>query len=152
LSRIAIDQTTSGRIAMLQADGPNLTVSVSDNWGRTWTPFVAAGAAPGSVATTKQAFEYSRNGVLGVMWRAIYPDQSYDIWASISRDGGHSFSKAIRVSHARSPGFDPLRNGGRFGDDIQDFSMDAQNMHLVWGDSRAGFQGVFYGRVPLSAF
>jgi hypothetical protein len=30
--------------------------------------------------------------------------------------------------------------------------MDGTNMHMVWGDSRAGFQGVFYGRVPLSAF
>jgi hypothetical protein len=152
LSRIAIDQTKNGRIALLQTDGPSLTVSVSEDWGKTWGPFVPAGAAPGSVMTSKQAFEYARNGVLGVMWRAIYPDQSYDIWASISRDGGHSFSKALRVSHARSPAFDPVRNGGRFGDDIQDFSMDAQNMHMVWGDSRAGFQGVFYGRVPLSAF
>jgi len=152
LSRIAIDQTTNGRIAVLQSDGPRLSVSVSEDWGKTWAPSISVGPAPGSVATTKQAFEYSRNGVLGLMWRAIYPDQSYDIWASISRDGGHSFSKSVRVSHARSPAFDPIRNAGHFGDDIQDFSMDAANMHMVWGDSRAGFQGVFYGRVPLSAF
>ena len=39
-----------------------------------------------------------------------------------------------------------------FGDDIQDLSMDKQTMHLAWGDSRAGFQGVWYGRVQLSAF
>lgn len=152
LSRIAIDQTNNGRIAVMQTDGPMLSVSVSQDWGKTWGPFIPAGSAPGSVTTSKQAFEYSRNGVLGVMWRAIYPDQTYDIWASISRDGGHSFSKSIRVSHARSPAFDPRRNAGHFGDDIQDFSMDANNMHMVWGDSRAGFQGVFYGRVPLSAF
>jgi len=152
LSRLSIDQTKDGRIALLRTDGPNLSVAVSEDWGRTWGPFVPAGVAPGSVMTSKQAFEYARNGVLGVMWRAMYPDGSYDIWASISRDGGHSFTRALRVSHARSPAFNPLRNGGRFGDDIQDFSMDAQNMHLVWGDSRAGFQGVFYGRVPLSAF
>lgn len=152
LSRIAIDQTKNGRIAVLQTNGPTLSVSISEDWGKTWGPFVPAGSAPDSVTTSKQAFEYSRNGVLGVMWRAIYPDQSYDIWASISRDGGRSFSKSVRVSHARSPAFDPHRNAGRFGDDIQDFSMDANNMHMVWGDSRAGFQGVFYGRVPLSAF
>lgn len=152
LSRIAIDQTKNGRIAILQTEGPNLSVSVSEDWGKTWGPFVPAGGAPGSVATSKQAFEYARNGALGVMWRAIYPNQSYDIWASISRDGGHSFTKPLRVSHARSPASDPYRNAGRFGDDIQDFSMDATDMHMVWGDSRAGFQGVFYGRVPLSAF
>ena len=152
LSRIAIDQTKAGRIAMLRADGPSLSVSVSENWGATWTPFVPAGTAPGSIVTSKQAFEYSRGGTLGLMWRAIYPDQSYDIWTSISRDGGHSFTHAVRVSHARSPGSNPIRNAGRFGDDIQDFSIDGTNMHMVWGDSRAGFQGVFYGRVPLSAF
>jgi len=152
LSRIAIDQTKAGRISLLRADGPNLSVAVSEDWGKTWGPFVVAGTAPGSAATSKQAFEYARSGVLGLMWRAIYPDQTYDIWASISRDGGRTFSKALRVSHARSPASDPRRNGGRFGDDIQDFSMDGQNMHMVWGDSRAGFQGVFYGRLPLSAF
>ena len=86
------------------------------------------------------------------MWRAIYPDQSYDIWASISRDGGRTFGKTLRVSHARSPASNPYRSAGRFGDDIQDLSMDSTNMHLVWGDSRSGFQGVFYGRLPLSAF
>lgn len=152
LSRIAIDPTKAGRIAMLRTDGPSLSVSVSENWGASWSPFATAGAAPGSASTSKQAFEYSREGILGVMWRAIYPDQSYDIWASISRDGGHSFRAPLRISHARSPGSNPLRNAGRFGDDIQDFSMDSTNMHMVWGDSRAGFQGVFYGRVPLSAF
>ena len=152
LTRIAIDQTKAGRIAMLRADGANLSVSVSENLGATWSPFVSAGAAPQSVSTSKQAFEYSRSGVLGLMWRASYPDQSYDIWASISRDGGLSFTRALRVSHARSPASNPLRNAGRFGDDIQDFSMDSANMHMVWGDSRAGFQGVFYGRLPLSAF
>jgi len=152
LSRIAIDQTRNGRIALLRTDGPNLSVAVSDDWGASWGPFVPAGAAPGSVSTSKQAFEYSRGGVLGLMWRAIHPDQSYDIWASISRDGGHSFARELRVSHARSPAADPIRNAGKFGDDIQDFSMDSTNMHMVWGDSRAGFQGVFYGRLPLAAF
>jgi hypothetical protein len=152
LNRISIDPTKAGRIALLKSDGPNLSVAVSEEWGETWGSFVPAGRAPGSLATSKQAFEYSRDGVLGLMWRAIYKDQSYDIWASISRDGGKSFSNPVRVSHARSPGSDPYRSAGRFGDDIQDFSMDRANMHMVWGDSRAGFQGVFYGRLPLSAF
>ena len=152
LNRIAIDPTKAGRLAMLRTQGPHLSVAVSEDWGASWGPFVDAGAAPGSVTTAKQAFEYSRDGVLGLMWRAIYPDQSYDIWASVSRDGGRTFGKTVRVSHARSPGSDPYRSAGRFGDDIQDFSMDSTAMHMVWGDSRAGFQGVFYGRVPLSAF
>ena len=86
------------------------------------------------------------------MWRAIYADRTYDIWASISRDAGKSFSQALRVSHAKSPGADYYRNGGNFGDDIQDLAMDKENMHLVWGDNRAGFQAVWYGKVALSSF
>jgi hypothetical protein len=27
-----------------------------------------------------------------------------------------------------------------------------ETMHMVWADSRAGFQGVWYGRVPLNAY
>ncbi len=30
--------------------------------------------------------------------------------------------------------------------------MDKENLHLVWGDSRSGFRGVWYGRVPFSAY
>jgi len=86
------------------------------------------------------------------MWRASYADGSYDIWASISRDSGKTYSRSLRVSHAKSPARDAFRDGGGFGDDIQDLALDKQNMHLVWGDSRAGFQGVFYGKVALSAF
>lgn len=55
------------------------------------------------------------------------------------------------MSHARSPFADYYRNGGNFGDDIQDLSMDKEDMHLVWGDSRAGFQAVWYGRVALAS-
>ena len=56
----------------------------------------------------------------------------------------------MRVSHAASPSQDPIRVGAN--DDIQDLSMDNDNIHMVWGDSRAGFQGVFYGRVAFAAY
>src|ERR1039457_3174924 len=74
---------------------------------------------------------------------------SIDIWSSLSRDGGKSFSVSLRVSHALSPSPIPGRNAGLFGDDIQHLAMDDTSMHLVWGDSRAGFQAVWYGRVPI---
>ena len=86
------------------------------------------------------------------LWRAIYPDRTYDIWASISRDAGKTFSEALRISHGKSPATEYYRNGRNFGDDIQDLSMDKENMPLVWGDYRAGFLGVWYGRVALSSF
>ena len=90
--------------------------------------------------------------MLALKWRAIYEDRTYDIWSTISRDGGATFSAPVRVSHATSPSAVPSRSAGMFGDDLQHLAVDEQNVHMVWADSRAGFQGVWYGRVPLSAY
>ena len=152
LTDISADPTKAGRFAMLKSDRAQYSVAVSEDNGTTWSPFVVAGTVPEAVSFSKPAFEYSRDGVLGLIWRASYGDGSYDIWAVISRDAGKTFAKPVRVSHAKSPAFDRYRNAGLFGDDIQDLSMDKNNIHLVWGDSRSGFQGVWYGRVPFSAF
>jgi hypothetical protein len=152
LTVISMDPAKAGRIAMLKSEGPRYSVSISEDFGQTWSPFVIAGTAPDATSFTKPAFEFSRDGVIGLMWRAIYADRSYDIWASISKDSGKTFSKSLKVSHARSPASDPHRNSGLFGDDIQDLSMDKENIHMVWGDSRAGFLGVWYGRVRFADF
>jgi hypothetical protein len=149
---ISADQTKAGRFAMLKTDGPRYSIGVSEDYGQTWGPYIIAGTVPDAVSFTKPRFEFSRDGVIGLMWRAVYADRSYDIWAAISRDSGKTYSRPLRVSHAKSPARDAFRDGGGFGDDIQDLSMDKLTMHLVWGDSRAGFQGVWYGRVQLSTF
>jgi hypothetical protein len=149
---IAADPTKAGRFAMLKTEGPKYSIAITDDYGQTWTPYVVAGVVPDAVGFAKPRLEFSRDGVIGLMWRATYGDGSYDIWAAISRDSGKTYSRSLRVSHAKSPARDAFRDGGGFGDDIQDLALDKQNMHLVWGDSRAGFQGVFYGKVALSAF
>jgi hypothetical protein len=137
---------------MLKTEGPRYSIAISEDNGQTWGAYVPAAAVPDAVGFAKPRFEFSREGLIGVMWRASYADGMYDIWAAISRDSGKTYSRPLRVSHAKSPARDPFRDGGGFGDDIQDLSMDKEAMHLVWGDSRAGFQGVWYGRVQLSAF
>lgn len=152
LTAISMDPTKAGRIAMLKSEGTRYSVAISEDFGQTWSPFVLAGTVPDATSFTKSAFEFSRDGVIGLMWRAIYADRSYEIWAAVSKDGGKTFSKSLKVSHARSPASDPYRNSGMFGDDIQDLSMDKENIHIVWGDSRAGFLGVWYGRVRLADF
>lgn len=149
---ITADPTKAGRFAMLKTEGPKYSVSISEDYGQSWNPYVTAGTVPDAIGFAKPRLEFSRDGVLGLMWRANYADASFDIWAVISRDSGKSYSQPLRVSHAKSPARDAFRDGGGFGDDIQDLSLDKETMHLVWGDSRAGFQGVWYGRVLLSAF
>jgi len=144
--------TRSGRFTILKYAEVQYQASVSDDFGQTWSPFVPAGSTANAASLTKPWIEYSRKGALGLVWRAIYPDHTYDIWSSLSRDGGKSFSAPLRVSHALSPSSIPGRNAGLFGDDIQNLVIDDSNVHMVWGDSRAGFQAVWYGRVPISAY
>jgi hypothetical protein len=152
VASLAADPTKPGRFAVLKSAGTQYQVSTSDNFGQTWSPFVPAGSTANAASLTKPWFEYSRSGALGLMWRAIYSDRTFDIWSSLSRDGGKSFSTPLRVSHAVSPSSIPGRNAGLFGDDIQHLAMDEGNVHMVWADSRAGFQAVWYGRVPISAY
>ena len=154
ISGLAADPSQAGRFALLRYTAhpaPEYEVAVSDDYGKTWSHFAKAGRTPDAVSLAKPWITYSPAGVLGVMWRAIHPDRSFDIWFSISKDGGHIFSEPLRVSHGVSPVANPYRNDGLFGDDIQDLVLDDDTAHLVWGDSRAGFQGVWYGSVPLSA-
>ena len=148
---LAADPSKAGRFAIMTGTPGEFRVAMSDDYGQTWSGFVTAAQTANAVSLTKPWLEYSRKGVLGLMWRAVYADRTYDIWSSISRDGGRQFSPPLRVSHAVSPGSTP-RNAGLFGDDIQNLAIDDRYVHMVWGDSRAGFQGVWYGRVPVSAY
>ena len=155
VGNLTADPTTAGRYSVLRyAAGPvpHYEVSTSSDYGRTWSKFVSVGSAPGASWLVKPWLEYSRFGVLGLEWRAIYPDYSYDVWAAISTDGGKNFSPPLRVSSARSPGTNYYRNDGNFGDDVQDFALSRNHMFVVWSDFRSGFLGTWIGRVPLAAF
>jgi hypothetical protein len=148
---LAADPTKAGRFALLVTTLNGLEVSITEDYGKTWSPWVMAG----QVADTQPAkpwITYSRDGVLGLMWRAIRSDGSYDIWSVISRDSGKTFSAPLEVSHALSPMRYPERDDGWFGDDIQDLVIDGGNAYMVWGDSRAGFLGTWFGKVALSAY
>jgi hypothetical protein len=152
IAGFAADPSKAGRFALMIGAGNEYRVQLSEDFGTTWSPFVTAGQTPNARSLTKPWMEYSPKGILALMWRAIYADGTYDIWSSISRDGGKHFSASIRVSHAVSPASIPARNAGMFGDDLQNLAIDDENVHMVWADSRAGFQGVWYGRIPLSGY
>lgn len=152
---LTADPTTAGRYSALRyvaAPSPHYEVTTSNDDGRSWSRFVAVGSIPGARWLTKPWLEYSRFGVLGLEWRAIYPDYTYDVWAVISKDGGKSFSDPLRISQRRSPAGSYYRNSGNFGDDVQDLALSPTDMYVIWGDYRAGFLGSWLGRAPLTAF
>jgi hypothetical protein len=102
-------------------------------------------------SSARAAVKYSRNGEMGILWRAAYPDKSFDVWSSLSFDGGKTFH-AIQVSHATSPPKSRERGHFLVGDDYWDLDFDKEFVHFVWTDSRPGFLATWYGRVPLSAY
>ena len=151
--RLIADQTKAGRYSILRyvsAPTPHYEVTTTEDHGQTWSQPVNAGSTPEAASLTKPAIKYSHGGVLALIWRAIYQDGSYDVWGAISKNQGKTFSRPLRISHAKSPSQDPIRVGAN--DDFQDVAVDDANVHLVWADARAGFQGVFYGRAPFSVF
>ena len=77
--------------------------------------------------------------------------RTFDVWSAVALDGGHTF-KIVRISHAMSPDYITERGNFLFGDDLSTVELDNEHLYAVWGDNRAGFQGTWFGRVPLSAY
>ena len=155
LGWLAADPVVAGRYSVLSYSTeptPHFEVATSDDYGKTWSQFVAIGSVPGAKWAIKPWLKYSRFGVLGLEWRAVYANYSYDVWAAISKDGGRSFSSPLRISSGKSRGDDYYRDGGNYADDFQDLAMSRRHMYVVWADFRSGFRGTWIGRVPLSSF
>ena len=164
----AADPSHPGRFAILSGQGFSdvtltpemLVVSVTSDYGRTWSKPVQIGQSP-----PNQRYEpwinYSPTGVLGVGYKTEYGANcapiagcsggSYDFWAAISQNGGRSFSSPIRISHAVSP---PEPSGG---DDFSFVALDSNYLYATWADMRdspdssaAGTRSLYFGRVPLN--
>jgi hypothetical protein len=152
---LAVDPSKPGRYAImtLAPDSTQLLVDVTEDYGKTWAnPAVAAQAPAGAKTDLRlSAIKYSQRGELAVLWRAVWADQSFDVWSSLSRDGGREF-KTARVSHYTSPPKSKERGHFLVGEDYWDLDFDSEFVHFAWADSRPGFLANWYGRVPLSAY
>ena len=148
---ISADPTKEGRYAIARSEGKRIYISVTEDGGKTWLPPVVAAEIPANANFSHHAMKYSAQGNLGLIWKASYPDRSFDLWSAVSRDAGKSF-KTVRVSHAVSPTYNPMRGNFMFGDDLSSLDLDADYLYAVWGDNRSGFEGTWFARVPLSAY
>ncbi|HWR14930.1 MAG TPA: sialidase family protein [Terriglobales bacterium] len=148
---ISADPSKEGRYAIARTAGKKIMITLTEDGGKTWlAPVVAAEVAQG-IHFGHRSMKYSPKGDLGLIWKAMREDRSFDLWSAASRDGDHTF-KTVRVSHAVSPDYITERGNFLFGDDLSTVEVDTQYLHAVWGDNRSGFQGTWYGRVPLSAY
>ena len=148
---VSADPTKDGRYAVARQAGNRMMISVTEDGGENWLPPVVAAELPQNASFGQRAMKYSPNGDLGLIWKAVYQDRSLDMWSAVSRDGARTF-KTVRVSHAFSPAPIIERSNFMFGDDLSSLDIDRQFLYVVWGDYRSGFQGTWFGKVPLSAY
>jgi hypothetical protein len=95
--------------------------------------------------------KYSPMGVLGIIYKATDANRNFDTWSAVSKDGGQTFS-TVRVRHSISPAYINDRGNFMFGDDLSSMDIDNDFLYVVWGDKRSGFEGTWFGKVPLSAY
>jgi hypothetical protein len=167
---LAADQSKPGRYAILtlSPDATQLWTYVTENSGNTWSKTVAAQAPKGMKLLNKDsktqpailkkdnlrllwAMRYNRNGQLAILWRARYPDDSYDVWSSLSNDGGKTF-KSLRVSNATSPVKSLERGAFLEHEDYWDMDSDKEFVHFVYTGSQPGFLATWYARIPISDY
>jgi hypothetical protein len=148
---LAADPTKEGRYAIARSAGRRLYVSVTEDGGSTWSEPVLASEAPEGANFNHRAMKYSPAGALGIIYKAMYPNRTFEMWSAASKDGGHTFN-TVRVSHGISPGYDAKRGNFMYGDDLSSMDIDKDFLYVVWGDNRSGFEGTWFGKVPLSAY
>ena len=148
---VAADPSKKGRYAVARQSGQQIYVTVTEDDGKTWLKPVLAAELPKGATFGHRAMKYSAKGALALIWKAVYEDKTFDTWSSASRDSGDTF-KTIRVSHAISPAYIPDRGNFLLGDDLSSVDVDDHYVYVVWGDNRAGFQGTWFGMIPLSAY
>jgi hypothetical protein len=148
---IAADPTRDGRYAVARIVGNRIVVSLTLDTGATWSAPDVAAELPAHATFGHHTMKYSPQGALGIIWKAAYPDRTFDVWSAVSRDSGKSF-KTIRISHEVSPQPILERDNFGMGDDLSSMDIDGDFLYAVWGDHRSGFQGTWFGRVPLSEY
>ncbi len=148
---IAADPTKEGRYAVARVLQKRVIVSLTEDSGKTWSAPVIAAELSGDATFSHHAIKYSPQGDLGIIWKAVYPNRSWDVWSAVSRDNSHTF-KTVRVSHEVSPPTNPQRGNFLFGDDLSSIDIDGKYLYVVWGDNRSGFEGTWFGKVALSAY
>lgn len=148
---VIADQSRAGAYVVRQTVDNRIVTWHSEDGGKTWAGPVVAATVPQGATMRLSQWKYSPDGVLGLVWSSIYADRTVDIWSSISRDGGKTYSAPLKVTHSPSPPPPAYRNNARTADNV-DIAIGGGFTHMVWDDSRSGFQGAWYGQVPLSKY
>jgi len=176
---VAANPRKKGEFSVFYSTNDTIESYLTEDSGKTWTHAPSIHGPQGTSVAMLTA-GYSPEGLLALAWRALYPvanpfprqpagdkgppsewtqprvfhdlPQKFEIYSTISRDGGKSFSAAYKVSTAISPGVSLRRSMSNLGSDFISVAVGPDFVHMSWFDDRAGFRGTWYGRVPIADY
>jgi hypothetical protein len=152
-------------VALLSESGDQFSVYQTPDSGKTWSDAVKISEDP-SKTHFAPFVATSPNGEFGLMWRTYEPDPQnrtasppimpYSVWAVITKDGGATFSKPLKVSKANSPAppSDPNDSFSFIGDHgPSGMAMDGDGgVYVVWADWSPGERAIFFSAINAEAF
>lgn len=128
-------------------DVPALFVVHSDDAGRTWSEPVTVTSGPGWAHAEVPAVEVNGEGLVGVAWYDTRHDPGatcFDVYFTVSLDGGESFLPEVRVTPETScprtvEDHGAIARRWAFGGDYSGLAAGADGtFHLLWADTRSG--------------
>lgn len=142
---VAADPSIKGRYAVLVPATAGLQeVWVTSDSGATWTRTLNIRGS-GSDTLVKPWIAFGTTGALGLVWREIHMDHSYEIYAIVSKDGGKTFGQPVELAPGPAPPDTPPQ--GTPGDDCAcNLYVNGQYLYTTWGDSRSGNLQVWFAR------
>jgi hypothetical protein len=130
---VAADPDHAGRYTALVAGTTGVSVYRTSDDGKNWSGPVSV-----PVGTYHPWLAESPHGVVGVMGRHRYPDNSQDVLASFSSDGGAHFTSPITVNHQRAPARPPdVDTLISIYDDVSWITLTDRYAYVAWGDWRS---------------
>ena len=144
--QVAADPSRVGHYAvLLPATASSEQVWITSNDGAAWTRVLTISAA-GADTIAKPWIAYGPTGALGVVFRDVHGDGSYDVKAVVSASGGQTFEGPVELSRGTAPADPPPQ--GTPGDDCAcNLFLDAHYLYTTWGDSRGGDLQVWFARL-----
>ena len=137
------DPRTPGRFVIVTVVGNELWVYRTTTGGRRWGK-TATIAVPGRGAS-KIWLDWSRQGVLGLGWRATTSGGAYRFYGAVSYDAGRSWD-VKRIGRG-----DSSANEGVWvaGDDTSAIWLTDDHFYATWGDWRGGALHTWWGGFAL---
>ncbi|KAK1521263.1 hypothetical protein CABS01_05768 [Colletotrichum abscissum] len=139
---VSADPTSTGRFALMVPRDFTLEIYITHTAGGTFTD-------PAVIQTPdaqRPAFDFSPNGLPGVVWRTN-SSCILDVYLTLSFDGGRNFAVPIKVTAQPQP--QPVGQNGQPGGRASFISLTHNHTYVAWSDGRDGLLDAVLAEIPL---